>query len=222
MTTKNLILIAGITFILGFLLATKLSCNRTIKEVEVPEISGSITSASSTIHDTVVAYLPGKTIKSKKDSLDLAVAKAEILRVQNEYTSLDSAFASFNGSVQRAKYRAVIKPKSFFQVFEDTLIKGTMNGIVFNGMVQNKIRFNYILKKRKVEVPVKEMAFRIYLGAGAGVNKELNQGYYSLNGAIQDSRNRIYTTSFQKIGITQYYGIGLIYPIYTVNKSNRK
>lgn len=209
-------------FVTGFFLATKIGCNGPANIVYIHEKSGSIKATQPVVHDDVIKYLPGKTVVSKQDSLDLVEAQTEINRVKHEYDLLDADFAKYNDSVQQAKYSEVIKPKHFSQVFEDTLVKGLINGIVFNGEVQNGTRFDYTVKKQKVEVPRKEMRFRIYLGAGAGVNKELNQGYYSFNTAVQSKRNLIYTGSFQKIGATQYYGIGTYLPVFTVNKSNKK
>ena len=222
MTTNKIIIIALIAFATGFFLATRVGCNGPANIVYVPEKSGSIKASDPVTHKPVIEYLPGKTVVSKQDSIDLAEAKIEIDRVVREYNLLDKDFANFNDSLKQAKYSHVIAPKSFSQPFEDSLVKGLINGIVFNGEVQNGTRFDYTVKKQEVDVPTKKLSFRFLLGGGAGVNKELNQGYYKFNGAVQDSRNRIYTGEFQKIGPVQYYGVGALFPIFTVNKRNKK
>lgn len=218
MTTKNVFITAGIALAVGFILGARMNCSGRKKAVEVPEVSGSITATDSIVHDKVIAYLPGKVIKSKKDSLDLVDAKAEIYRVQSEYTLLDEAFAKYNDSVQQAKYRQVIKPKTFSQAIEDSLLSGKIQGIVFNGLVQPGMRFDYKLKKRTVEVKSKELYFRFLAGGGFGVNKELNQGAYQVKAAAQFKKGTTCIAGYQNIAGQIFLTGDVLIPIFSLKK----
>jgi hypothetical protein len=222
MTTKKVIVIALMAFVTGFFLAAKIGCNGPDNIVLVPEIGGSITATEPVKHDEPIKYLPSKVIKSTEDSLDLMAAQEVIARVNNQYKSLADDYDCLSDSLKRAKYREVVKPKSFSQPFEDSLFSGTITGIVFNGEVQNGTRFDYMLKERKIKQKQKELLLRVLAGGEVGINKELNQGIWKANLSVQDAKNNLYTGSFQKIGGQEYWLAGFQKSIFSINKKEKK
>lgn len=59
------------------------------------------------------------------------------------------------------------------------------------------------LAKEK-EANSKEVKFRLLLGGGGGIDRGLSQPVYKLNAGFQTRNGNVYTSSYQRIGVTDY------------------
>lgn len=118
-----------------------------------------------------------------------------------ENYNLQMAYTNASDSIERLKlYLNAIQLKSFEKTFEDDYLKADIKGIS-QGEVK-EIGFNYTIKPQHIP----ETQFRLLLGGGFGINKELNQGLYKINAGYQNRKGNIWRASYMQIG-GQTFGI---------------
>lgn len=118
-----------------------------------------------------------------------------------ENYNLQMAYTNASDSIERLKlYINAIQLKSFEKTFEDDYLKADIKGIS-QGEVK-EIGLNYTIKPQHIP----ETKFRLLLGGGFGINKELNQGVYKINAGYQNRKGNILRASYMKIG-NQTFGL---------------
>jgi len=154
---------------------------------------------TDTIHHTTLGKTKTKYVKGnpiivyKNNEINKELAE--------ENYNLQMAYINATDSVEKLKmYIDAIQFKKFSKTFENDNFKANVNGIS-QGEVK-ELALDYELKK----MPIKELRFRFLLGAGIGINKELNQGVYKLNLGFQNKKGNIWRASYLKIG-EQSFGV---------------
>lgn len=194
-----------IAILFFLLLQTCNNANPSTITVRTPEVKGEFKTDTIEIQKTI--YVP-KTIvdraneqKLKNDisslNTQLELYKEELYNAIDEFTYLDS--------INKIKaYAEAIALREFNQPFEDEFIKINNSGYTFGTL--KSLATSYTIKPQEVKVAVPQLKYRILVGAGAGINKELNQGIYKVNLGYQNKAANIYRISFSQIG-TQQFGI---------------
>ena len=159
--------------------------------VKLPEVKGSF-EAAKPFHDTIFLTKNGKTriVKSTSDEF----LQSEIDRLLKEYNSLNDAFAKANDSLQQELYSKTIAAKYFSQKFDNDTLSATVKGVVANGEVQ-KIKLDYTIKARSVNVKVPEVKFRLLGGLEAGMTKSFDAFNSKVNLGLQNRTGSIFTVS---------------------------
>jgi hypothetical protein len=162
----------------------------TIK-VPVPEVKGKFDPVKP-IHDTIflTKFVKSKPIQNSNDEF----AQAEINRLLKEYNDLDAAFSNANDSLQQIIYSKVIGPKLFSHTFNNDTLNATVKGIVANGEV-DKLKLDYTIKTRSIDVKVPQTVFRLMGGVEAGMSKSFNNFNAKANIGFQNKKGNIITIS---------------------------
>ena len=187
-------------------------------EVTTPTVNGSFDAVKPTQKDLMTEPYAAKTepkavstVGGHETASNIDTKKANIepsnvqyiaqLEAENKKLKLDYLNAST--ALQLAMYNKSIQLKEFSNSFDDKNITAIMSGLV-RGEVQS-MKLDYTLKPQTISAPVKETYLRFLIGAGVGVNKDLNQGVLKANLSVQNARGNIYRGSFEKIGNQQFY-----------------
>lgn len=138
------------------------------------------------------SYIDKETQKYYKD------LENRLYEMAKENDSLKQNFASLPDTLKQKEYEKAIQLNLFEHKFEDKKIKASFNGVV-QGEIK-EVKFSYEI------APLPETQFRLLLGGGFGINKELNQGLYKINAGYQNRKGNIWRASYMKIG-DQTFGI---------------
>lgn len=125
----------------------------------------------------------------------------------DENEKLKQDFAKETDSLKKViAYNKAVQLNKFSTKFEDDNLLLNIEGVV-QGEVQ-EIKPNYTVKKKTVEVPVKqkETVFRLLVGGAIGLNKELNQASYRLDVNFQNRKGNIISAEYLQVG-TQSFGM---------------
>jgi len=153
--------------------------------------------------DTIIKHVPIKVDVIKVKGKDVIIYKNNEINKELalENYNLQIAYINAKDSLEKEKlYNTAISLKSFKQPFENENFKANVSGIVQGEL--KELKFDYEIKK----MPIKEIRFRMLLGCGIGINKELNQGLYKLNAGFQNRKGNVLRASYMQIG-NQKYGI---------------
>jgi hypothetical protein len=121
-------------------------------------------------------------------------------------------------SIKQAElYRLATELKNFESNFEDENLKLTINGIIGGNEVK-EITPTYTIKAKKIDVPQKQVKFRMLVGGGLGINKDLNQSTYKFNAGFQNQKGNIIRGSFQRIGNQDYYLAEYDFSIFKISR----
>jgi len=190
---------SNITLVLSGLIAVLLllfwfkGCNNSQQRVivKLPEVKGTF-KAVKPVHDTIFLTKNGKTKIVK--SIHNEFLQSEIDRLLKEYNSLNDAFAKANDSLQQELYSKTIAAKYFSQKFDNDTLSATVKGIVANGEVQ-KLKLDYTIKERSVDVKVPEVKFRLLGGVEAGMTKSFDAFNAKVNLSLQNKKGSIFTVA---------------------------
>jgi hypothetical protein len=140
--------------------------------------------------------------------------QSEIDRLLNEYNSLNDAFARANDSLQQEIYKRTIAPKLFSQYFDNDTLSATVKGIVANGEVQ-KLKLDYTIKSRNIDVKVPEVKFRLLGGVEVGATKEFDKFNTKVNLGFQNKKGDIISVSADT---DQRFYLGYSKTIFSIKK----
>lgn len=112
--------------------------------------------------------------------------------------SLKQNFASLPDTLKQKEYEKAIRLNLFHKKYQNKDLTASFTGVV-QGEIK-EVKFTYELE------PLPETQFRLLLGGGVGINKELNQGVYKLNAGYQNKKGNIWRASYMQIG-NQTYGL---------------
>jgi hypothetical protein len=191
---------------------------KSVKKVVVPEVKGSF---SAVIPDTQFIEIPVKyTVKDNAEINRLKrlynFSQSEIDTILKENEISDSIANKTTDSLTKVIV-AMAKYQEFSYLFENDTLKATVSGLA-KGPVKRLAIPEFIMKKRTLEVPEKQVVARFLAGGEVGVNKELNQGTWKINLTVQDKSNNLWSGSFQKIANQDYFLAGFQKSIFTIKK----
>lgn len=162
-----------------------------IAKVNVP-IQKGIFEAKKPVHEVV---------SSKKER---TATSKEILYVENpidekliaENEKLKNDFAKANDSIKKLQFNKAVQLNEFSTKFEDDNLILNVNGVV-QGEVK-EITPNYIIKEKKIDVPVKqkETVLRLLGGLEVGNNTKLDNFKVKANLMFQNRKGNIISGSF--------------------------
>lgn len=181
----------------------------------IPEVIGKFESKKP-VHETIskVPNSPqlkkGKTIY-KENPID------EKLIAENE--KLKTIFAKETDSLKKViAYNKAIQLNKFSTKFEDENIVLNIDGVV-QGEVK-EITPNYTIKKKTVEVAIKqkETVIRLLAGGGIGFNNSMNKVIYKLDLGFQNRNGDIISAEYLKVGKEEYGVIGFKKSIFNLKR----
>lgn len=138
------------------------------------------------------SYIDKETQKYYKD------LENRLFEMAKENDSLKQNFTSLPDALKQKEYEKAIQLNLFEHKYENKDLKASFNGVV-QGEIK-EVKFTYEI------APLPETQFRLLLGGGVGINKELNQGVYKLNAGYQNRKGNIWRASYMKIG-NQTFGL---------------
>lgn len=167
-------------------------------KVIVPEVKGDF-EPKKPYHEPVLIKANSPQLKNR--------TRKEILQVENpinkkliaENEKLKADFEKATTVEKPLLFDKAIQLNKFSTKFEDDNLILNINGIV-QGEVK-EITPNYIVKEKKIEIPVKqkETVFRLLGGVGLGTNKVLNQFMYKLDLGFQNKKGDIISAEYINI-----------------------
>lgn len=186
--------------------------------VKTSEVKG--TFKTDTIEKKVPIYIP-KPFKDRSNEQKLQNDIVELnTQVELYKEELDNAIDRYTyelDSVQKLKaYSEAIALRPFSKKLDDKFITIDFKGYAF-GEVKS-IETNYTIKPQKTAVKVPQLKYRVLAGAGAGINKELNQSLYKINLGYQNQKGNIKRLSYMKIGEVDYGLVDFDFNIFTHKK----
>ncbi len=152
--------------------------------------------------DTGIENIPIEVPKWYRDKTtenkylkDLSEAEQRILAYQEEIDNMQSEFM-WSDSIKKAElYRLATELKSFESQFEDENLKLTINGIIAGNEVK-EITPNYTIKERRIDVPIKQVKFRMLVGGGLGNSITFDKPLFNANVGFQNAKGNIIRFSF--------------------------
>jgi len=200
---KNGILYLG--WILFFLCLFFRGCG-----ASVPGTTVTIPALTKTLPaDTIVKHKPIEVEKWYKDRTNEKKLSKDILEMhdrlqayQEEIDNMQTEFMWGDSIKQAELYRLATELKNFESNFEDENLKLTINGIIGGNEVK-EIAPTYTIKEKKIDVPQKQVKFRMLVGGGLGNSLTFDKplfngslGFQNAKGNIlrvgYDSENRIF------------------------------
>lgn len=164
--------------------------------VTIPAITKTLPADTVIKHQIVEVNKMVRDRKTENKYLkDLSEAEEKIIAYQEEIDNMQSEFMWSDSIKQAEMYRLATELKKFESNFEDENLKITINGIIAGNEVK-EITPTYTIKERKVDVPQKQVKFRMLVGGGLGINKDLNQSTYKFNAGFQNQKGNILRFSF--------------------------
>jgi hypothetical protein len=207
-------------WILLFLLLFFRGCGASVPgtTVTIPAITKTLPA------DTIVKHEPIEVAKWYKDRTNEKKLSKDILEMhdrlqayQEEIDNMQSEFQWGDSIKQAELYRLATELKNFESNFEDENLKLTINGIIGGNEVK-EITPTYTIKAKKIDVPQKQVKFRMLVGGGLGINKDLNQSTYKFNAGFQNQKGNIIRGSFQRIGNQDYYLAEYDFSIFKISR----
>lgn len=191
-----------------------------VTTITTPEITKTLPTATA----PEIKHIPIEVPKWYRDRKaenkylkDLSEAEEKMIAYQEEIDNMQSEFM-WSDSIKKAEsYRLATELKNFESNFEDENLKLKINGIIGGNQVK-EITPTYTIKSKTIDVPQKQVKFRMLVGGGLGINKELNQGTWKVNTGLQNKNGNIIEATFQKIGDQEYYLIGYDFSLFKITK----
>lgn len=212
---KNGILYLG--WILFFVCLFFRSCSETngTTSVNIPAITKTLPADIIVKHETINVDKWYKDTKTEKKYLkDLTEAEQRIIVYQEEIDNLQSEFIWSDSIKQAEMYRLATELKKFESNFEDENLKLTINGIIGGNEVK-EITPTYTIKERKIDVPQKQVKFRMLVGGGLGNSLTFDKPLFNGNVGFQNSKGNILRFSFDT---EQRIMVGYDFSLFKISK----
>lgn len=197
---KNLFSFGG--WILLFLVLWFKGCsgssNPSVTTITTPAITKTLPTATT----PEIKHIPVEVPKWYKDranekklSKDIAEMYDRIQGYQEEIDNMQSEFM-WSDSIKKAElYRLATELKKFESNFEDENLKLTINGIVGGNEVK-EITPTYTIKSKKIDVPQKQVKFRMLVGGGLGNSLTFDKPLFNGNIGFQNAKGNVLRFSF--------------------------
>lgn len=212
---KNGILYLG--WILFFACLFFRSCTGTngTTSVTMPAITKTLPADTVIKHQIVeVNKMVKDRTNEKKLSKDIAEMYDRIQGYQEEIDNMQSEFM-WSDSIKKAElYRLATELKKFESNFEDENLKITINGIIAGNEVK-EITPTYTIKKRKIDVPQKQVKFRMLVGGGLGNSLTFDKPIFNANVGFQNAKGNVLRFSFDT---EQRIMVGYDFSLFKISK----
>lgn len=147
--------------------------------------------------DTIVKHHIVEVNKMVKDRTNEKKLSKDILemyeRIQNYQEEIDNMQSEFmwSDSIKKAEmFRLATELKKFESNFEDENLKLTINGIIAGNEVK-EITPTYTIKERKVDIPQKQVKFRLLAGGGLANTLTFDKPLFNANLGFQNAKGNI-------------------------------
>ena len=187
-------------WILLFLLLFFRGCGAAVPgtSVTIPAITKTLPTATA----PEIKHIPIEVPKWYRDRKtenkylkDISEAEQRIIAYQEEIDNMQSEFQWGDSIKQAELYRLATELKNFESNFEDENLKLTINGIIGGNEVK-EITPTYTIKERKVDVPQKQVKFRMLVGGGLGNSLTFDKPLFNGNVRFQNTKGNILRFSF--------------------------
>ena len=212
---KNGILYLG--WILFLLCLFFRSCNGTngTTSVTIPAITKTLPADKEVKHDTIQVpkWYKDRT-NEKKLTKDILEMYDRLENYQEEIDNMQSEFM-WSDSIKQAKmYRLATELKKFESNFEDENLKLTINGIIGGNEVK-EITPTYTIKERKIDVPQKQVKFRMLVGGGLGNSLTFDKPLFNANIGFQNAKGNVLRFSYDT---EQRIMVGYDFSLFKISK----
>lgn len=193
---KNGILYLG--WILFFVCLFFRGCGSVVSgtSVTIPAITKTLPSDTIVKHETIKVPKWYKDTKTEKKYLkDLTEAEQRIIAYQEEIDNMQSEFMWSDSIKQAEMFRLATELKKFESNFEDENLKLTINGIIGGNKIK-EMTPTYTIKAKKIDVPQKQVKFRMLVGGGLGNSLTFDKPLFNANVGFQNAKGNILRFSF--------------------------
>lgn len=212
---KNGILYLG--WILFFACLFFRSCNGTngTTSVTIPAITKTLPADTILKHETIeISKWYKDRTNEKKLTKDILEMYDRLKNYQEEIDNMQSEFM-WSDSIKKAEmYRLATELKKFESNFEDENIKLTINGIIGGNEVK-EITPTYTIKERKIDVPQKQVKFRMLVGGGLGNSLTFDKPIFNANVGFQNAKGNMLRFSFDT---EQRIMVGYDFSLFKISK----
>ena len=160
-------------------------------KVAIPAITKTLPADTIVKHETIKIPKWYKDTKTEKKYLkDISEAEEKIIAFQEEIDNMQSEFMWSDSIKQVELYRLATELKNFESNFEDENLKLTINGIIGGNEVK-EMTPTYTIKSKKIDVPQKQVKFRMLGGVGIGNTLMFNKPIFNANVGFQNKKGNI-------------------------------
>jgi hypothetical protein len=160
--------------------------------------------------DTLIQHKTVEVAKWYKDNENEIKLKKDVAQLyerlklyEEEFTWMQDEFAN-EDSVGKAKlYKLATELKEFNENWEDDKYKLNLKGFVSANTIR-EITPTITRKEFEFTTAVPQVKFRLLLGGGAGISKELNQGLIKANLGFQNKKGNVALASYMQLNKTGY------------------
>ena len=187
---KNGILYLG--WILFFVCLFFRSCTATnATTVTIPAITKTLPADTIVKHEKIEIpkWYKDRT-NEKKLSKDIEEMHHRLENYQEEINWMQEEFNHADSLKKAELYRLATELKKFESNFEDENLKLTINGIIAGNEVK-EIKPSYTIKERKIDVPQKQVKFRMLVGGGLGNSITFDKPIFNANVGFQNAKGNI-------------------------------
>ena len=191
--------------------------NPSITTITTPAITKTLPTAKAAEIKHIPIEVPKwyRDRKTEKKYLkDLTEAEQRIIAYQEEIDNMQSEFMWSDSIKQAELYRLATELKNFESKFEDENLKLTINGIIGGNQVK-EITPTYTIKAKKIDVPQKQVKFRMLVGGGLGNSLTFDKPLFNGNVGFQNAKGNILRFSFDT---EQRIMIGYDFSLFKITK----
>ena len=164
--------------------------------VTIPAITKTLPADTVVKHEIIKIPTWYKDTKAEKKYLkDLTEAEQRIIAYQEEIDNMQSEFMRSDSIKQAEMFRLATELKNFESNFEDENLKLTINGIIGGNKVK-EITPTYTIKPKKIDVPEKQVKFRMLVGGGLGNSLTFDKPLFNGNVGFQNAKGNVLRFSF--------------------------
>jgi len=186
---------------------------KTKTTIMIPEISKQLPTSTVVKHGKINGQK--KTNKNEEKYLkDISEAEQRIIAYQEEIDNMQSEFQWGDSIKQAELYRLATELKNFESNFEDENLKLTINGIIGGNQVK-EMTPTYTIKAKKIDVPQKQVKFRMLVGGGLGNSLTFDKPLFNGNVGFQNAKGNILRFGYDS---EQRITIGYDFSLFKISK----
>ena len=183
--------------------------------VTIPAITKTLPSDTIIKHQVLEVKKMVRDRKTENKYLkDISEAEQRIIAYQEEIDNMQSEFMWSDSIKQAEMFRLATELKKFESNFEDENLKLTINGIVGGNEVK-EITPTYTIKAKKIDVPQKQVKFRMLVGGGLGNSLTFDKPLFNGNVGFQNAKGNVLRFSFDT---EQRIMIGYDFSLFKITK----
>jgi hypothetical protein len=186
-----------------------------VTTISIPAITKTLPADTVIKHQIVEVNKMVRNRKAENKYLkDLSEAEQRIIAYQEEIDNMHSEYM-YSDSIKKAEmFRLATQLKRFESNFEDEHLKLTINGIIAGNEVK-EVTPTYTIKERKIDVPQKQVKFRMLVGGGLGNSLTFDKPLFNGNVGFQNAKGNILRFSFDT---EQRFMVGYDFSLFKITK----